>query len=98
MDDYIYIIRPCRPGFIDNMSPEEEYIIDRHFEYLKSNMEQGRLTLAGPCTDGDFGVVIFKAQSIDKAEDFMKHDPAVESNIMCAELHPFRVSLLCRGR
>lgn len=76
------------------MSSEEEAIVEDHFERLKRALAEGKLILAGPCLDGEFGVVVFRAQSKEKAKEFMNNDPAVKKGIMTAELHPFHVSLI----
>jgi uncharacterized protein YciI len=50
--------------------------------------------LAGPCLDETFGVVIFDAANEEAARSFMLNDPSVENNVMMAELHPLRISLM----
>jgi uncharacterized protein YciI len=50
--------------------------------------------LAGPCLDGEFGLVIFRANSKKDAESFMKYDPAIKKGVMAGELHSFRISLM----
>ena len=74
-------------------SPTEEAVIEEHFDRLKKALAEGKLVLAGPCNDRAFGIVVFKAQSREEAEKFMKEDPAVKRGLMTAELHPFHVSL-----
>jgi uncharacterized protein YciI len=90
---FIYVLRPCRPGLIHETTPQEEATLDEHFEYLHRSLEEGRLILAGPCLDGEFGVVVFRAATEQAAVEFMGGDPAVRYGLMTAELHPFRVSL-----
>lgn len=91
---FLYAVRLERPDLFNNMSPDQKKIVDAHFEYLKQKLEEGTLVLAGPCLDGAFGIVIFRAKSQKEAEDYMKNDPAVKKKLMKAELHPFRISLL----
>lgn len=90
---YIYMIKPTRPNMINQMTPEEEAIIDKHFDYLKKAFDEGKLILAGPCLDGVFGIVIIKAETQGIAADFMNNDPAVADKVMSGELHPFKISL-----
>jgi uncharacterized protein YciI len=90
---FIYVLRPKRPSLIDDASLEEESRLREHFEYLQRSLEEGKLILAGPCLDGEFGVVVFRAATEDAAVEFMRGDPAVRHGLMTAELHPFRVSL-----
>ncbi len=94
---FIYVLRLVNPESLAKMSPAEEAIIDEHFEYLKQYLTKGKLTLAGRCLNGEFGIVIFRAESEEQAKDFMKNDPAVKKSVMTAELHPFRITLLERS-
>ena len=97
MTHYIYKITPARKGFADSPTYEEKQIMSEHFAYLNRLLAEGKLLLAGPCTDAAFGIVIFEAESMAEATLIMQSDPAVAAGVMNAELHEFRVSLL-RGR
>lgn len=94
MSCFIYLLRPMRSNFIESITREEEVLLGEHFDYLEKALEEGRLILAGPCLDGVFGVVIFKAASQEDAQGFMNDDPVVKRRIMRAEAHSFRVSLM----
>ena len=94
MSAFIYVLRAIRPAMVGDPRPEEESRLGEHFEYLSRALDQGRLVLAGPCLDGEFGVVIFRADTQEAARQFMEDDPAVRHGLMTAELHSFRVSLL----
>lgn len=41
-----------------------------------------------------FGIVIFEADSEEKAKFIMNNDPSVAEGIMKAELFPYRVALM----
>ncbi len=69
-------------------------MVDAHYEYLKQAMDEGMVLLAGPCLDETFGVVVFTAASEGQAREFMLNDPSVKSNVMMAELHPMKISLM----
>lgn len=94
MPAYNYLIHPFRHGFFAAPTPEESAVIKAHFEYLKSAASQGIVLLAGPCLDETFGIVIFRAENDQAANDFMYNDPSVKSNVMLAELHPMRISIV----
>ncbi len=91
---FAYVLKPIRPDFVDTMSPEEERIVEVHFEYLKRKLEEGILVFAGRCLDGEFGIVIFRAESQQEAEAFMGNDPAVREGVMTAEFYPFLTALI----
>jgi len=94
MAEYIYLIHPLRHEFFDNPTAMEEAMMESHYEYLKEATTQGTVLLAGPCLDETFGVVIFNAENAAAAREFMLNDPSVKSNVMIAELHPMRISLM----
>ena len=94
MPEYIYLIHPLRHEFFENPMPQEEAAMEAHYQYLQKATEQGVVLLAGPCLDETFGVVVFIADSDEAARAFMFNDPSVKDNVMMAELHPMRISLL----
>jgi uncharacterized protein YciI len=91
------MLRPKSPSLIDETTLEQEARLGEHFEYLERALEDGKLILAGPCLDGEFGIVVFRGATDDEALEFMQNDPAVRHGLMTAELHPFRVSLMGTG-
>ena len=91
---FVYVLKLVRPESLGRMSPQEEALVDEHFEYLKKAMSEGKLVLAGRCTNGEFGIVIFRAESEKQANEFMKNDPAVKEGFMTAEMHPFHIALI----
>jgi uncharacterized protein YciI len=91
--EYLYLIRPVRPGSIDGFTSEEESILEAHFQYLQAKLQEGILLLAGPCLDHTLGIVLLRANSLSEAEAVMCQDPAVAGGVMTAEIHPFRISL-----
>jgi hypothetical protein len=55
MPEYLYLIHPYRHGFFDDPTPEEQTVMDEHFNYLKRAADAGTVLLAGPCLDDTFG-------------------------------------------
>lgn len=94
MPNYIYLIHPLRDEFFEFPTHEEEIAMQEHYEYLKTGIESGKVILAGPCLDNTFGLVVFQADDDADANAFMMADPSIQANVMMAELHPFKVSLL----
>ncbi|MBN2385889.1 MAG: hypothetical protein JXB85_02635 [Anaerolineales bacterium] len=98
MPDYLYLIHPLRDGFFEQPTPAESIMMEQHFAYLKQAAEAGQVLLAGPCLDDTFGLVVFRAENDEAANAFMFADPSVRQNVMVAELHPLRISLLGKPR
>ncbi|KGP72110.1 YciI family protein [Pontibacillus yanchengensis] len=94
MEQYVYLIRPTRDSFVDSMTEQEGKVMDRHFDYLNEMLSEGNLIMAGPCLDGAFGIVVFRAESEDMAKKVMESDPSVMERVMTGEVHPYRVSLM----
>ncbi|MYL32291.1 hypothetical protein GLW08_05910 [Pontibacillus yanchengensis] len=68
--------------------------MDRHFKYLNGMLSEGNLIKAGPCLDGAFGIVVFRAESEGMVNRVMESDPFVEEGVMTGEVNPYRVSLM----
>jgi uncharacterized protein YciI len=94
MAEFIYLIHPLRHEFFENPTPGEEEAMDAHYQYLKKAVEQGYVVMAGPCLDETFGIVILRVENEGQAREFMLNDPCVQSNVMMAELHPMKISLM----
>ncbi|WP_404430414.1 YciI family protein [Sutcliffiella horikoshii] len=98
LQTYIYLLRlPERLYDPEYWTEEEKTIVSRHFTYLKKNVDSGVVILAGRTEQTDetgFGTVIFLARNETEAERFMNNDPAVSSEIMTAELSPYRLALM----
>ena len=97
VSEWLCVIRPPRVTFMEDATPEEQEIMRKHFEYLKSLLEVGKLILAGPSLEQPFGIIVLEAESEDEARRLVAADPSVAAGIQTPELHPFRASLL-RGR
>jgi uncharacterized protein YciI len=96
MADFIYLIHPFRKEFFRSPTQEENDIMDEHYLYLRKATEEGKVILAGPCTDETFGLVVFRAEDDDQAQAFMFADPSIKNNVMLAELHPLHISLIVK--
>ena len=97
-DQYLYWIRPTRPGMLaEGPTAEEEKIVGEHFAYLQGLTERGVVILAGRTLNTDessFGIVIFRAASERAAREVMENDPAVRQGVMEGELFPYRIALV----
>lgn len=96
MSEYLYITHPFRDGFFDQPTAEETYIMKRRIRYLTRAVDKGFVIFAGSCLDNTFDMVLLNDMDESAAQAFMLSDPAVKSNIMMAELHPFDLSLYSR--
>lgn len=97
MKEYLYKIQPTRLAMLEQSTPEEDKISAQHFAWLKEHADKGTVLLAGRTLNTDetsFGIVIFRAESDEAAQKFLKEDPGVNQGIMHGEVYPYRVALL----
>ncbi len=94
---FIYVLKLTGAESPSTLTQKQQTIVDEHFEYLKNAFSNGKITLVGRCLEGEFGIVIFHADSENQAKEFMDNDPAVKNGLMATELHPFRIVLM-QGR
>ena len=91
---YLGTITP-RPTFINDITEEENKIMEIHFQYLKNRYDKKKLFLAGPIlAEGTFGVSVFSADNVDEAYQFQRQDPAVMAGLVEPEVLPFRIFFL----
>ena len=97
MNQYLYRIQPTRSAMLsEGPTPEEAAAVGAHFGYLQDLVDTGKVLMAGRTltTDEDaFGIVVFEASSEEAAQALMNADPAVQAEVMRAELFPYRVAL-----
>ena len=86
---YVIMLRPAdKYG-----GPETEKIVSEHFNYLKSLLETGKVTMAGRFSEVLIGLVMIEAKSHQDALDIMKKDPAVKAGVFHGELYPWSIAL-----
>jgi uncharacterized protein YciI len=83
-----------RPGWPEDMTPEEEEIMGEHFEYLKLLVKEKRVVLAGPVWKPTFGLMILRVDSEAEAQEIMKHEPSVKKGLHDFEMQEMVLSLL----
>lgn len=71
-----------RPNFPYDMSDEEKNIMDKHTEFWQKLLTDGTGIITGPVLDpkGAYGFGVVIAESLEKAYDLLKGDPAQKIN------------------
>lgn len=96
MPQFLYRIRPARPGFLSAPTPAEIGLVEEHFRYLQELVRRNVVLLAGRTLNEDsstFGIVLFEAPSEVDARAVMQEDPAVRAGVFSAELFPYQITL-----
>jgi uncharacterized protein len=68
---------------------ETQKLFEGHMNNIGRLAKEGKLVVAGPFMKNDWnyrGIYIFNASTIEEAKEFVASDPAVQSNLLEAEL------------
>lgn len=57
-----------------------------HLEYINKLFQEGKVVMAGPFTDKQGGMVIYKADSLEEAKQLAEADPAVTEGARTLQL------------
>src|SRR5208282_4862205 len=79
MPHYLCKLKPPRPTFLTDMTPEEALVMRGHSEYWMTRVEIGAVIAMGPVADpaGAYGVAIIEAPSLTALEPMQASDPAL---------------------
>jgi uncharacterized protein len=97
VQQYLYLLRVA-PALHDQArwTAADNDAVSRHFARLSAAAKTGQVIFAGRTTeplDTTFGLVVFEAESVEAAREFMESDPAVVAGVMTATLHPYALAL-----
>ena len=90
---YLLRIEVVRSGFtFQNMTEDEGRLLMQHAAYLKTLMDDGKLTFAGQVFDpkGLWGVIVVNAPNAASATEILNGDPGMKAKILRGEIIPFR--------
>ncbi|HAM62509.1 MAG TPA: hypothetical protein DCP62_02250 [Erysipelotrichaceae bacterium] len=72
----------------------DETLVMEHFARLQRFAKQGKVIMAGRTQDDPpVGLVLFYAESLEDANDFIEDDPAVMGDVMRAVVRPYKVAV-----
>jgi YCII-related domain len=79
MPHYLCKLKPPRPTFLTDMTPEEAIVMRGHREYWMPRVELGSVIAMGPVADpgGAYGVAIIETPSLAALEAMQAADPAI---------------------
>jgi uncharacterized protein YciI len=94
MAHYCYLLKPCRPSLPFDATPAEREVIGAHFDYIKGFYAAGKVPFVGRTEAGEFGIVVYEAESDADAEAIRDGDPVIQAGVMTATVYPFRIALI----
>lgn len=94
MNTYIYVLKLSKRLQEEHAwTQNDEDALKAHFDRIKKDHQSGKIIHVGrtenPNQDG-FGLVVFKANSLEEAIDYMNADPAVMGKQMSATVFPYK--------
>lgn len=69
---------------------EKQKNYEAHARWLDDQHRAGRLLFSGPTTDGDYGIYIMLAESLDEAKAIAARDPHHSEGIRTMEVREWR--------
>lgn len=90
MPHFVYKLIPPRPGFAQDMTPEEGALMAAHSAHWRGLMDEGRVLVFGPVADpaGVWGMAVVEAADADAVAAMGDADPAVASGTMTYAVMP----------
>ncbi len=93
MDLYAYLLLPTGIPNTPAARQAETDAMTAHFQHLQ-NLRDGRvLNLAAVGGQADFGLVVFRAESLARAQATMYDDPLITEGLMTGMCVPFQFVL-----
>ncbi len=96
METKQYLVRllGTRADWLNDMTEDEQKIMEDHFNYFKDLVKKEKCLMAGPCKDPVFGLVILDVASEAEAKEIMDSEPSVIGGIHTYDMNPFHLSLM----
>ncbi|MEZ5358008.1 MAG: SRPBCC domain-containing protein [Candidatus Zixiibacteriota bacterium] len=92
--EYLVRLLGTRPGWPDNMTEDEQKVMEKHYYYLQNLVREEKCLMAGPCMDPVFGLVILRVTSEEEAKNIMDNEPSVTAGVHTYDINPLHVSLM----
>ncbi|MBC7447647.1 MAG: hypothetical protein H7330_06260 [Hymenobacteraceae bacterium] len=93
MDLYAYLLLPTGIPNTPAARQAETDAMTAHFQHLQGLRDGCVLNLPAVGGQADFGLVVFKTESLDRARDTMYNDPLITEGLMTGMCVPFQFVL-----
>lgn len=94
---FIYVLHLVQKYLdLKNWGDTDNNAVNEHFARLQKMHKEGSLILAGKTDNWDetmFGIVVYEAESLEKAKEIAEADPAVVAGVMTVQTFPYKVAL-----
>ncbi len=96
MAQWLYVLRPTRPGMLtEGPTPDEQASVGRHVAYHIDLASKGIDIMVGRTqtnTPDTIGISVFFAEDEAAARAIMLADPTVAEGVMTGELFPYKIA------
>lgn len=88
MSTFVFRLKGPRPTFALDMSDEERGIMERHAEYWRPWVQEGRMVVFGPVLDseGSWGLGVVETDDEEELRAFAANDPVVTTGTGTIEM------------
>jgi uncharacterized protein YciI len=86
---YALRVKPSRPSFALDMSPEEQAVMGRHAEHWQPWIEAGKVVVFGPMQadeEGSYGLAVVETDDEDELRAHAAQDPVVTTGTARVDL------------
>jgi uncharacterized protein YciI len=97
MQQFLIKLIPPRKTFADDMTPDEQALMHKHFLYWKDLCDKGTAIVVGPVFDpkeGAWGLGIVDVETEADAHAIGSNDPVVLGGVLTFEIAPMRAALI----
>ena len=81
--------RRWRPGVSFRDEPE----MQRHINYIREQLDAGRLVLGGPFLDDSGGMTVLRADSLEEALAIANADSTVADGLLTVTVRPWMIAM-----
>jgi uncharacterized protein YciI len=87
---------PPRPTFANDMTSDEQKLMEQHAAYWAEQFKTGSVLIIGPVLDpkGAFGMAVLETATEEEARTLAMNDPSVKAGLNKVELSPMKLFLM----
>ncbi|MGZ4547524.1 MAG: YciI family protein [Blastococcus sp.] len=93
---FVYRLRPPRPTFPDDITPDEAAVMREHVAYWTDLLHRGVAVVFGPVAEptGTFGLAVVEVADAEHADRLRRDDPVSRAGLGSIEMHPMRTAIV----
>ena len=91
----MYFVFMHTPGenWVDSLPFREQPNVMEHVGYMSTFLESNKLVMGGPFLDNSGGMMVYKCDTFEEAEQIANNDPTVKSGLLKVEVKQWYVPM-----